>query len=83
MMQEQSCEQVIAMSLSLLNPAHVVGAECYSRHCSIFHLAVSHIVADPSLADVITYLPLGLNDAQITLFMWFLKTLILVPLVAS
>lgn len=83
MMIEQSNEHVIAISLSELNPAHVVGSECYSRHWWIFHVAVSHIVADPSFADVIKNLPLGLNDAQMTLFMWLRKILILVPKHAS
>lgn len=37
--------------------------------CSIFQVDVSHMLAEPSLADVIRYLPLLLNDAHITVLM--------------
>lgn len=83
MMHEWSSEQVMAISLPELNPAQVAAASCYSKHCYIFHVVVSQIVAEPSLADVINYSPLGANDAHITVLMWFLNTFILDPLIAS
>lgn len=61
-----SCEAVIATSEVELNPAHVIASECYSSTCEMVHLSVSQRVADPSLDEEMSSLPLGENDAQMT-----------------
>lgn len=79
MTMQLSYDAVIANSDVLLNPHHVVASPCYSKQCRICQVSVSHILAEPSLLEVINYLLLGLNDAQITFFIAFLIFLTLTP----